>query len=315
MAIMPGLVPGAQLQAANALLSASLQLGILVGAAVGGAVVALAGPVPAFAADAVTFAVSAGSLALIRERGRAAPPGEPAVPGAAQAARPASILRFLRTSKLLQVVLIVAVAANITTGGDFEVALPALAHLRFGAGGYGTILSIAGIGAIAGTLLSARAGGLRRPALVAYLAYLVEAAAIALLPFSGGLAGAAAAAAVFGACNGFGNVLVVTWLQRWIPQALLGRAMSLVMLACLGSFPLSVGLTGILVRHIGPVPMFPLGAALLASAIVLGISRKDIRAPASGEHPAASQPGADQPGADQPGGDVRAEESESRARP
>lgn len=34
--------------------------------------------------------------------------------------------------------------ANLTSGGTFEVALPALAHLRFGATGYGAIIACFG---------------------------------------------------------------------------------------------------------------------------------------------------------------------------
>lgn len=275
MTITPSLLPEGQLQAGNAFLSASLQLGMLLGAAVGGAIVGAAGPVPAFGADALSFAISAGSLALIRVR--RAQPADAKPTTTVPAARTDSITRFLRKSALFQVVLLVAVAANLTTGGDFSVALPTLAHQRYGAGGYGTILAIAGAGALIGTLLPARLGQVSRPAMVAYGAYLVEAVAITLLPFLGGLPGAAAAAAVFAFCNGFGNVLIVTWLQRWIPGRLLGRAMSLVMLASLGSFPVSVAVTGVLVRHLGSVVMFPIGGAVLACAILAGISRKEMR--------------------------------------
>ena len=68
---------------------------------------------------------------------------------------------------------------------------------------------------------------------------------------------------VLGGCNGLGNVIFVTLVQRWAPPRLLGRVMSVVMLAELGSFPLSV-VSGVLVRHLGqprsspwPAPSWP----------------------------------------------------------
>ena len=44
------------------------------------------------------------------------------------------------------------IAANLAFGGTFEVALPALAHARFGAGGYGALIACLGTGAVPGTL-------------------------------------------------------------------------------------------------------------------------------------------------------------------
>ena len=65
-AIVPALLPGEDLQAGNALSSGGTQLATLIGPAIGGAMVALVGPAPAFAADAASFAVSALTLAGLR---------------------------------------------------------------------------------------------------------------------------------------------------------------------------------------------------------------------------------------------------------
>ena len=94
--------------------------------------------------------------------------------------------------------------------------------------------------ALVGTLAAARRGQAARPVLVACGCFLAEAFAIAVIPFLGGLAGTAAATFAMGACNGLGNVIFLTLVQRWAPPRLLGRVMSAVMLAGLGSFPLSV---------------------------------------------------------------------------
>src|SRR5260370_11236698 len=123
MTITPSLLPEGQLQAGNAFLSASLQLGMLLGAAVGGAIVGAAGPVPTFGADALSFAISAGSLALIRVR--RAQPADAQPTTTVPAARTDSITRVLRQPALFPVVLLVAVAGHLTTRAGLSIARPA----------------------------------------------------------------------------------------------------------------------------------------------------------------------------------------------
>ena len=162
---------------------------------------------------------------------------------------------------MLQVILVVVIAANLASGGMSDVALPSLAHARFGAAGYGALLACFAAGGVIGTLAAARTGGLRAPAIFASAVFLVERWRIALTPYLGGEAGAAAALFVCGAANGLGNVTFLTVLQKWAPPALLGRVMSAVMLCAFGSFPLSVAIAGVLVRHLGPALFFPVAAA------------------------------------------------------
>src|SRR4029077_4704433 len=147
-------------------------------------------------------------------------------------------LAFLKRSRVLQVILVVVIAANFAGGGMSHVALPSLAHARFGAAGYGALLACFAAGGVIGTLAAARTGGLRRPVIFASAVFLVESVAITLTPYLGGEAGAAAMLFVGGATNGLGNVTVLTVLQKRTPPALLGRVMSAVMLCAFGTFPL-----------------------------------------------------------------------------
>lgn len=341
-AIMPTLLPPAQLQAGNALNGAAMQLGSLAGPAIGGAIVALAGSAPAFAADAATFAISALTLALIGARvaagaqdpvraqdpagaqgpgqagegsagqaaaaGSVAPPGpaaslapagptDPAAPvdpsGLAALGSQAGFWALLRHARLLRVAVVVTMAANFAFGGTFEVALPALAHADFGAGGYGAVIACLGAGAVLGTLAAARNTGLRRPMYVASAAFFVDGVAAAVIPF-GGIVVAAAATFVFGIANGFGNVLTVTLIQKWAPPQLLGRVMSIVMLSSMGSFPLSVAVAGLLVRHIGTTPFFPIAGATLIAAILGALTQREYRT--LGEQEQAPRDAAREPG-------------------
>ena len=292
--ITPSLLEPEHLAAGNAVNSAAVQAGSVAGPVLGGLLVAVAGSVPAFAVDAASFAISALSLALIRPRpsatlattrgspagpdradraaGNTTPADGNTTPAADQGAWP-----LLRQSHLLKVVVVVVIAANLAIGGTFEVALPALAHARFGAGGYGALIACLGAGAVIGTLASARGGNADRPALVASGSFLAEAVAVAFIPFLGGLPGAAAATFVLGACNGFGNVVFLTLVQRWAPPRLLGRVMSVIMLAGLGSFPLSAAVSGVLVHRLGPSPFFPVAAATVAVAVLGAMSQREFR--------------------------------------
>jgi hypothetical protein len=54
--------------------------------------------------------------------------------------------------------------------------------------------------------------------------------------------------------------------------------MGVLMLCAFGSFPLSVAVSGVLVRHLGPVPFFPLAGALVAVAMLFGLTQREFRA-------------------------------------
>ena len=274
--IVPSLLSGDDLGPGNALASSGTQLATLIGPAVGGALVAIAGPSFAFALDAATFAVSALTLYAMRAPGPATtkPAG---ADGTADAAAPAPNLRTLfRTQRILSIILLVNIAANLGSGGLDGVALPALAHgpLNAGATGYGVILAAFGGGALLGTILVGQVGRLQRPVVVGSLAYLVEALCIGVAPYLGSVAGVSAAMVGLGVANGFANVLTITAFQRWAPPGTLGRLTGLLMLTSFGIFPLSVAIAAIFVRDLGPAPFFLFAAATLAAAILAGLTQR-----------------------------------------
>jgi hypothetical protein len=294
--ILPSLLEPRQYAAGNAISLAAIQGGTLVGPALGGALVAFVGSAPAFAVDAGTFAVSALSLALIpRHRAAAAGAGPGAVTDSAAAGvteeatgtaantgtngrtGKLGVLDLLKRSRAMQVFVLVTIVANLTGGGLGGVALPALAHAHYGAGGYGALLACLAVGGLLGTLLAARTGKLRRPAVFAALTFVVYAASMCVVPYLGGEVGAAAALFVFGGCNGLGNAIFFTAGQRWTPPYVLGRVMGLMMLCTYGTYPASVALTGILVHHIGPTLFFPIAGVVTGVAFLGGLTQKEYR--------------------------------------
>src|SRR6202044_1164747 len=125
MAIMPALIGESRLTSANALYTTVVQVGSMLGPVLGGALVAAAGPTPAFALDAGSFLLSAASVALIRGIGGrpsaaaetdaadvAALSGAPASALALAEPDPENLWGLLRRSPVLQIILVVSVAAN-----------------------------------------------------------------------------------------------------------------------------------------------------------------------------------------------------------
>jgi predicted MFS family arabinose efflux permease len=302
-AIVPELLPDAELQSGNALASGATQLATLAGPAVGGALVAVLGSAPAFAIDAATFVISAATLAGVRSAARepvaavrepvaaAEPARGGAVPGTA--ARGLSAWQFLRSERVLQIILLVTVAANLGSAGADEVALPALVRgpLQAGAASFGSLIAAFGAGALLGTLVAGQVRRARRPAMVGSIAYLAEALFLGIVPFAGHVITVGAAIAICGVCNGFGNVVMITVFQRWVPAGLLGGLTGLLMLACFGVFPISVALGAVVVHNFGPAAFFPLAAAVLAAAILAGMSQRSWRELGAAERPSpASRP-------------------------
>lgn len=277
-AIVPALLPDEDLQAGNALTSGGTQLAMLVGPALGGAVVALAGTAPAFGVDALSFLVSAASLVAVRAAPHLCTQPLATEPDETQATSP-TLRRVITTERIVLLIFVINIVANLGSGGIEEVALPALAHGPFHAGatGYGVLVAAFAGGALVGTLVAAHARQPARPAVIATLAFGAQTAVMAVVPYLGGTVPAAVALVCFGAFNGFANVLTITAFQRWAPRQLLGRLMGFIMLGSFGIFPVSVLIGGIIVHSSGPAIFFPLAAATLALTLLFAISRPEWR--------------------------------------
>lgn len=280
--LLPKLLPEEQLQAGNAAMTVATQLGTVVGPSVGGALVASFGVASAFGADAASFALS--GLVLVRlistrpgSLGSARRGGAPS-----EASSAASVWSFLRHSRLFKVVLGMSIAGNFALGGLVDIGLPGFAHRHLGAVGYGVILTGLGTGIIAGALLVARIGTLARPALVSLAVFALEGVGIAYLPFSPGLTGPVCTGLLVGACSGFADILILTLIQQLAPRHLLGRLMSIMMLGSYGLYPVSVLFFGAVLRAWGPVPCFPLAAAIIAVALLVGLGSREFRRLGSG---------------------------------
>lgn len=297
-AMLPSILEDNDLQAGNAINMATVQVSVLAGPSVGGAIVASVRSGVAFAIDAATFVVSALALAGMRgkraaaqvvgnsatsaEAGAEAIPAETSADDAVQASteqEPKTFWALLRTSRLLQTGLAVSVVGNLAFGGLIEVALPDLAHgpLHAGATGFGLMLSTFGAGALIGSLIGGTMGKLPRRGLIALLVSLLQGIFVAATPFTGGLTGAAITMGAWGLVNSISNVLLITLLQQRMPRALIGRIMGAFMFANFGLYPISVAVGGLVVDRFGPAILFPVTGGMLFVAIVYGLFQPELR--------------------------------------
>jgi MFS family permease len=175
--------------------------------------------------------------------------------------------------------LVVMVCINLTIGALFEIALPTLARgpWHAGATGFGLLLAAFSLGALAGGLVGGVVGRMRHRGLIMLALILALALFYPLVPITGGLPGAMLVLALAGSANGLLNVLFFTVTQQLTPPLLLGRVMSVLMLANVSVYPLSVALGGLLITRFGTPVLFLATGALMALAALFGWLQPEMR--------------------------------------
>jgi MFS family permease len=239
-ALIPGLVPRAELPAANGLAGVIDSTAMAAGALAGGALLVLVGIVPALAADLVTFVLAALLFAGIgASAGTDAAEAEDTAADGAQAPR----LRDLLGDRTI-VTAVGALCITVAGAGLVNATLPRyLADLGLGTGAYGF-----GFGAIAiGLALGGAIGGMIRVeragtevlgrTLIAGAVLFCALAAVANVPF------ALLLLVLVGIVDAIGWVMFDTVMQRSADPRLLGRAFgisdALVRTAMIGSIALA----------------------------------------------------------------------------
>ena len=245
-------VPAARLQQANALMSLSRSCAWVVGPALGGLIVAGAGPGWAFAIDSATFVVSSVSLARLRLRRRSV---ETRAAGVGADLRGG--WREVRTRAWVWTTIFRFSVSNLAIAPLFVLG-PFVAEQSLGGpAAWGLITTSGGIGAVLGDAAALRLRP-RRPLFAGALAVSLWALEPALLarPFPTAVV-AGAAAIGFGATS-FSNALWFTALQERIPHRALSRVSSFDWLGSL------------VFQQAGYVVAGPLAAAIGMSATLLG---------------------------------------------
>jgi MFS family permease len=204
----------------------------------------------AFSVDAVSFAISAICLWIMRGGRNLASANESKTESIWS-----SILvgvKYLWNDQTLRVMFLILAAVNFLFTGPLLVGIPVLAdqYLAEGAVAFGLLMSAFAGGSLIGILL---AGSLPRPkgkGMTAFLVLLLASFGVSLgffgfirstwLDFSLML--------LLGAGNGYIAILMFTWMQTNTPKDMLGRMMSMVMLAGNGLVPISQAISGAIIK-------------------------------------------------------------------
>jgi MFS family permease len=287
---LPRLVTGDSLSRYNGGYQFVQQIALLVGAPIGGLIVATVRSDAAFLVDAGTFVVSLVSLTALRrplgevggDRGRdgghgRVDDGDEAGPRPGWWASMGEGLRYVRTTPLLLGVVVVALLTDLAFAGPANVGFAVLAHRRgWGAGGLGGLLGGLGAGALIGAAALV-AWKPRRPGVVAMVTTILQGVGIAGTALVASRDVAIALAGLAGVGVSVTGALLLSIVQRNVDPGMLGRAMSVVALSGVSLVPVAYALNGLGDRVVGLVPVFCAAGALEIVAAVIGLGFAPLR--------------------------------------
>jgi len=298
-AILPQLVEKEHLQAANGAIMGMRQVAMVAGPLLAGPLVAAnitttsdhrfadsGGMGLAFSIDAVSFIFSLVSLYFIRIHSDYHPPKPE---GGILADVWKGLTGVWSDLQLRSFILYVAIV-SFFVGGPVGVGLPVLADERLhSAKAFGFLMGAYGIGMLVGNGLSVFATRFARGHLGLMILTLDTVAGLLFAAFSQTQAIWYGTTLLFivGSFAGIGQVALMSWIQRRVPQAMMGRTMSVLFFTFLGVGPISSALAGVILKFITLTQLFA-GAGIALSVIaLLCMTRSSLRSIAL---PAASKP-------------------------
>ena len=151
-------------------------------------------------------------------------------------------------------------------------------RLLEGAAAFGIIMSAFGAGSLLGIILS-NVLPAPKPEHFGTVILLVGSSlgvGVALMPLFASTAAVAVINLLLGAIAGYQRMMLFTWLQKRIPQELMGRVMSLLFFCSIGLAPVSNALAGA-VLEIDLNGLFIVSGVLMAAVTLLAILLPEIR--------------------------------------
>ncbi|WP_327711581.1 MFS transporter [Streptomyces sp. NBC_00464] len=277
-ALPPRITAASQLARVQGMRGLATRTATVVGAPLGGVAVALGGPVLAFAAAGVLFAVSLPLLLAVRMSPLPVTGTAEAKPAGTAWRELADGLRHIRRHPLLGPLMLVVAVSELGFVGPLNLGLILLSDERgWGASGMGWVVAAVGVGAGASALLLTVRGRVPRAGLVMCLTVLTGAAAIGALAYAPSVPLAACVAVFIGLFVGLGGALCGALLQTAADPAYLGRVTSVSTLFTHALSPLSYPVTGAAVALWGTGPVFVASAALCAAGAATGLFLAPLR--------------------------------------
>jgi predicted MFS family arabinose efflux permease len=271
--LLPQTIPDNLVQDARAMSSITENLAILVGPALGAAMVLTIGAGAAFALDAATFLLSAELLRHIRPRAR----------GEAPAERDSVIAdlragwREVRSRAWVWATIGAFTIAVLCAYAQWYALAPLVSRDLYGSAGiFGLLESMAGAGAVVGALLGIRWRP-RRPMVVGLLLTLFW--PLQSLAFAGAAPLGVVVALAFSAGLGF-TLFEVWWataLVRHIPPQALSRVSAYDWMGSLALMPLGFAIAGPLAAAWGARTVLAVGAAAALAMLLLALLPQSTR--------------------------------------
>lgn len=274
-AIIPELVRGKDILNAVALNSIMFNSARIIGPSLAGVILGTLGPGACFGLNSLSFLAIIIPLAVIR---LSSPPGsadtEPVW------SRMTSGLGFVRrNADVRTLILLVAVFSSL--GVTYLPLLPVYARTVFaaGPGGYGLMMAMVGIGAVAGGLTIATVSRTRHRGRILIAGSVIFGGLLVGLSFTRNFGLGLVLLAMVGFCQANVTSLSNTLIQTLSPDYIRGRVMSVFVLAFNGMFPLGSLLAGSIAQRWGaPVATFVGGAGVLTGILLASFLRPQLRA-------------------------------------
>jgi len=302
-ALIPQLLGEEQFQIGNVLIQGTAMLSLFAGPVLAGGLIALldAGSVQgeaaaahtlgiaiAFGVDAVSLLASLLTLWMIRIKATKEA-GE-------EAEQKEGMFSFIRAGLVhawndypARLLICFLGAIMLLINGPFVVVIPVLSATRFagGAAAFGIIMSAYGGGALLGMVLVGALPKLPARYTISTILVVISSMgiAMALLGLVTSTLLAALLALAMGTAIGYGNITMITWVQKRTPPQMLGRMMSLAMFVTIGLTPVSTPIAGALIK-LNPTVFLLVTGGLAAALSLLGAlnflgREKDMAEPAT----------------------------------
>jgi predicted MFS family arabinose efflux permease len=274
--LLPQTIPEPLVQDARALSASTENVAILLGPALGTALVLGVGAGEAFILDAATFVLSAALLARVRPR----PRGGATVPGAQRTSVMTELQEGwheVRSRPWVWVTIAAFTGAVLFGYAQWYALAPVIARDHYGGAGlFGVLESVAGAGAVIGSVV-----GLRwrpaRPMLAGLLLTLFWPLQSVLFAFGAPVAVMIASAVAAGYGFSLFGIWWETALARHIPSAALSRVSAYDWMGSLALLPVGFAIAGPLAGAFGARTVLGVGAGLTLAMLVLALVPRSTR--------------------------------------
>ena len=264
-AVIPNIVPGDLLLAANSLIQGSYVIALIVGPAIAGAAVELWMPA-AILFDSATFLVSAIVIAVMKIP-RVTPDQCTAGNGNTVWEDMKAGLSFIRRNRALRQVLAITAVATLGIGAIVLLAIPHLKSQVEATGlEYGIAMSVLGLGSVLGGLMVSRLSQRLSTSTIVGGMLILAGFAIVSFAFAPNYAAVLVSIGVIGMCVVIARGALDTISQALSPDAVRGRVQSAVNMLVVAATAVAEGLSALLGSLIGVQTVFAAAGIVTALA-------------------------------------------------